>query len=328
MMTETKHPTKRVGILIAVGLCVALLGAFVTWRVIGRDTTVPCNGLTENERVRGSMGAVVQPGMSCAAFGDALVKATVGTRPGIHDRQQAQALKDVLVTLGSGQPDGFALDPALRLPLATALADYATDVHELLATLDTEYLTRDGRLDPPWESEGTYHVSVYAASFRDIVRAISEDPRAYAVLRMADTRHAAQQLAAVPDGAAGAAFSLPATKSARVWGVFDGIADSVTRTRNDEQARVWRTTAVDGLLREPATAHGDRNGLAVDLVTAWLKGLEDTPAPERFARLATQGTDMVGAWTQTRKTGKEVREELLNRVGESQHKGREEVDLP
>ena len=80
----------------------------------------PCNGLAADERVQKSTGAAVRHGMSCAALGEAIVKASAGDAPGRHTQAQAQALKDVLVALGSSKAE-LALDPALRVPLATAL---------------------------------------------------------------------------------------------------------------------------------------------------------------------------------------------------------------
>lgn len=126
------------------GICLALLGAFGTWFLLGHETSPPCNGLAENESVRKSVGAAVHPGISCAALGEAIVKATAGSQPGRHTQAQAQAMKDVVFALGWVQSQEIEIDPALRVPLATALADYAPDVHEMLAGLDNEYIVNAG----------------------------------------------------------------------------------------------------------------------------------------------------------------------------------------
>ncbi|MDT9693429.1 hypothetical protein Q5762_34915 [Streptomyces sp. P9(2023)] len=325
MTVRTKRSAMQFKVLVAVGLCVALLGGIAAWLVLGRDTAAPCNGLPEDETVRKSLGAAVQPGMSCAAFGDAVVKATVGAEPGVHSQQQAQVLKDVLFALGFTQPDDFTLDPALRLPLATALADYAPDVHEMLAALDSEYMDRDGRSDPPWESGGTYHVSVFNTFFRDIVRAISEDPRAYTLLRTAESRHVAQELAAVPSDAKDLALSLPPRKSARVLGVLDGIASVVMDRLDKDEARAWRAAVVEGVARGLAAPGEGENGPGDSLTTVWLGVFESTRVEERFDHLSTQGVDLARIWLESRNTDEATQQGVLAEVANSALGGSREV---
>ncbi|MFG3494511.1 hypothetical protein [Streptomyces sp. NPDC047928] len=299
------------------GGCLALLlGGVGAWLVFGRETTAaPCNGLPEHERVRTSLGAALEPGMSCAEVGDAIVRASAGSEPGRHTQQQAQVLKDVLFALEGGNPENLALDPALRAPLATALADYAPDVHEMLAGLDSDYVTNAGRTNPPWEEGGTYHLAVPHTFFGDIVRAISQDPTAYVTLRMAQTREGARRLAAVEAGATGADLSLPALKNGRALGFLDGIAATVSEDEGKGEA--WRTAVVAGLLREPATEHRYQDDPAGHLVTAWLRDLKTTPTGERSDRLATQAVDMARTWTGARGTDEPTRQALLSEVEET-----------
>lgn len=199
----------------AAGICPATLGAAAAWLTPGREPSPPCNGLAQDTHVRTSMGAAIQPGMSCGALGEAIVKATAGSEPGRHTRAQAQAMKDVLFALARVQPKNFDVDPALRVPLATALADYGPDLHEMLAGLDSDYVLKAGHDTPPWEAGGTYRLSVYHTVFRATLRAVAEDPRAYALLRLAETRTAAERLAAVPAGATGSELSLQPTRNGR-----------------------------------------------------------------------------------------------------------------
>ncbi|MFE1874705.1 hypothetical protein ACFW9N_28125 [Streptomyces sp. NPDC059496] len=159
------------------------------------------------------------------------MKATAGSEPGRHTRAQAQAMKDVLFALAWVQPKNFDVDPALRVPLATALADCGPDLHEMLAGLDSDYVLKAGRDTPPWEAGGTYRLSVYHTVFRATLRAVAEDPRAYALLRLAETRSAAERLAAVPAGATGSELSLQPTRNARALGILDGIADAAKTAR-------------------------------------------------------------------------------------------------
>ncbi|MFF4104095.1 hypothetical protein [Streptomyces sp. NPDC001903] len=267
-----------------------------------------------------SVGQDVHPGMSCPALGQAVVKATAGGEPGRHTQAQAQAMKDVLFSLGSGQSKQLNLDPALRVPLATALADYAPDVHEMLAGLDSTYVAKAGRDTPPWESGGTHHLSVPADVFRKNLRAVAEDPRAYALLRMAETRTAAGQLTAVPADATGSELSLPPTKNARALGILDGIADAAT-SQDAQEARKWNTTVFDRLLTEQA----DQSEPAGRLTATWLHELKNTPEQQRAERLRAQGLDMARTWAQTRTMDEQTRQELLAKVANSARNAREEM---
>ncbi|TLQ43354.1 hypothetical protein [Streptomyces marianii] len=317
MSQKTTSPAIPAKPLIVLGVCLALLGGIGSWLFFGRETAIPCNGLPDNKRVQKSLGAAMQPGMSCTAVGDAIVKATTGSEPGRHTQPQTQALKDVLFALGLADSDDLTLDPALRVPLATALADYAPDVHEMLAGLDSDYVINADETDPPWEEGGTYHLAVYNTFFRDIVRAIAQDPQAYATLRMAETRYGAQQLAAVPTGASGYSLSLPPTANARAFGILDGIADAVYRSQDTQQAQKWRSTVWDLLLNEQAAPRAYQDDPVGHLTATWLHELRNTPKDDRPDRLRTQGVDMARAWLQARNADEQTQKGLLAKVERS-----------
>ncbi|MFD0268258.1 hypothetical protein ACFVGY_17035 [Streptomyces sp. NPDC127106] len=303
--------------LTAAGVCLALLGAAVAWLLLGRETSPRCNGLAENASVQKSMGAAIQPGMSCAALGEAIVKATSGGEPGRHTQAQAQVMKDVLFALGRVQPKNVDLDPALRVPLATALADYGPDLHEMLAGFDSEYVLKAGHDTPPWETGGTYHLSVYDSMFRKTLRAVAEDPRAYAVLRMAETHTTAERLAAVPADTTGRQLSLQPTRNARALGILDGIADAAAG-QDAQQARKWHDTVFGRLLNEQGPARAYPDDPAGHLTAAWLQQLKNTPDEERPERMRGQGHDMARAWAQARNMDERVRQGLLAEVERSE----------
>ncbi|MET9467291.1 hypothetical protein ABZY44_21295 [Streptomyces sp. NPDC006544] len=302
----------------AAGICLALLGGLAAWLLTGREAAAPCNGLPEDTGVRQSLGANLRPGMSCAAVGEAVVKATSGNEPGRHTQAQAQAMKNVLFALAFEHPRELALDPALRSPLANALADYAPDLHAMLAGLDSQYVLQAGRDAPPWEADGTYHLSVYTNVLRETVRAVAEDPAAYALLRMTETRTAAQHLVDVPADATGHAFTAPPTTNARAFGILDGIANAVTHGQDKDQAQKWRRTVMDRLLDEPATPKTYREDPAAYLTATWINDLKDTPDKDRPDRLRTQGIDMARTWTRERTTEEQTRQALLAEVDGSQ----------
>ncbi len=246
------------------------------------------------------------------------MKATAGSGPAQHTQAQAQAMKDVLYALGFGQPKGLTLDPALRSSLATALAGYGPDLHAMLAGLDSQYVLKAGRDTPPWESGGTYHLSVYTNVLRETVRAVAQDPHAYALLRMTETRTAAQRLAAVPAGATDHDFTVPPTTNARAFGILDGIASAVTHGWDKDQAQKWRRTVLDQLMNDTTTPNAYQDDPAAYLTATWLKDLKNSPEKDRPDRLRTQGIDMARTWTQERNTEEQDRQSLLADVDGSQ----------
>ncbi|MEU8495963.1 hypothetical protein AB0C86_04315 [Streptomyces lavendulae] len=318
MPQETTHRATHVKALFVLGVCLALLGGIGAWLLFGRDANAPCNGLPEDERVRKSVGSAVHPGMSCEALGEAIVKASVGDSPGRHTEAQAQALKDVLLALHPGESKGLTLDPALRAPLATALADYAPDLHAMLGGNGSiEYVTQAAPHVPPWESGGTHHLAVFTNTLKDVLRAVAQDPHGYALLRMTETRSAAQRLAPVPVDATGYALTVPPTEIARALGTLDGIADAVTHGKDEGQARAWRTAVLDTLLNGQASPESDQDPRSAHLTAAWLQNLKNASEEKRFDRLRTQGVDMVRTWAQERKMDEQTRQGLLTEVESS-----------
>ncbi|MFF5449632.1 DUF6571 family protein [Streptomyces sp. NPDC012950] len=316
MLQKITRQAPSVRILIALGACLFVLGGAGAWWVLDRETPEPCNGLPRNERVRESLGAAVQPGMSCAAFGRVVVEATAGEGTDVRTRAQAQALKHVLVALDPGEPGGLGLDPALRVPLATALAGYASDLHAMLGGNDTDYVTKAAPHVPPWESGGTHHLAVLPRTLKEVLREVSRDPGAYVVLRTAETRTAAQRLAAVPAGAGGHALTVPPTENARALGFLDGIADAVVDGLDEDEARTWSTAVLDGLLRERKPEEKEERTPADVLVDSWLRELGHARDEERSALLRAQAVDMTRTWLRTRGVDGTTRQKLLADVEE------------
>ncbi|MFI8515850.1 hypothetical protein ACIGHB_32485 [Streptomyces sp. NPDC085460] len=297
--------------VIVLGICLALLGGIGAWLLLGRESAPPCGDLTENPRVQKSVGEGVRPGMSCQALGEAIVKATAGDGQGKHTLAQAQALKDVLTTLGEHGTGDTTVDPALRRPLAVALTDYAPDLHAMLSGIAVpDFVTKAAPQEPPWQSDGTYHLTVLTGTLHNVLRAIAQDPDAYATLRLAETRTGGQRLAGVPAGAKGYGLSVPPTEGARALGVLDGIADSVTRDLDEQDAQKWRAAVLGGLSAgRAATEEG--------LAATWLDSLGSTPKADRYERLRTQGVDMTRLWAERRNMDESTQQGLLAKVERS-----------
>ncbi|GFH37853.1 hypothetical protein [Streptomyces pacificus] len=311
MPKDTARRPRSATAVFALGICLALLVGLGAWLLLGRESAPPCSDLTVNARVQKSVGEAVRPGMSCQALGEAIVKASVGDDQGNHTLAQAQALKDVLTTLGAQGTGGGAVDPALRRPLAVALTDYAPDLHAMLGGITIEdFVTKAAPEAPPWESDGTHHLTVLTDTLRNVVRGIAEDPDAYAMLRLAETRTTGQRLTAVPTDAKEYSLSVPPTEGARALGVLDGIADSVTRDLDEKQAQEWRAAVVDGV-------DDGRTSTERGLAATWLDGLHGFPEEQRYERLRTQGVDMTRLWTEHRNMDGPTRQGLLAEVERS-----------
>ncbi|MFE2164036.1 hypothetical protein ACFXB3_03035 [Streptomyces sp. NPDC059447] len=309
--TPPRHRTPAKAFIV-LGLCLALLGGVGAWLLLGGENAEPCNGLAGDERVQKSVGTAAHPGTSCTALAEAMVKASAGDAAGRHTQAQAQALKDVLVSLGSGDPAKLTLDPALRVPLATALADYAPDLHAMLGGIGiTDFLAKAAPQAPPWQSDGTHHLTVLTDTLRGVVRALAQEPEAYALLRIAETRTTAQRLAAIPSDATDHALTVPPTESARALGVLDGIADAVTHGKDEGRARAWRTAVLDTLLKGQDSPKGDQDPRAARLTAAWLQNLHNASDAERFDRLRGQAVDMTRTWAQEQKMDEQTRQGLL-----------------
>ncbi|MFG3309640.1 hypothetical protein [Streptomyces wuyuanensis] len=250
--------------------------------------------------------------MSCQALGEAIVKASAGDTQGRHSLAQVQALKDVLTALDAQGPGELTLDPALRRPLATALADYPQDLHAMLGGIGIQdFMTKAAPTTPPWKSDdGTYHLTVLTGTLTDVLHAIAQDPHSYALLRLTETRTTGQRLTAVPADTEGFALSVPPTESARALATLDGIADSVTGDLDTSQATAWRAAVLDTLTDDQASS---TDGLA----EAWLQSLRTTAETKRYESLRAQGVDMTRLWAHQRKMDKQTQQGLLTKVERS-----------
>ncbi|MFF2780354.1 hypothetical protein ACFVU3_36290 [Streptomyces sp. NPDC058052] len=311
MPKEAAHRPRSATAVIVLGMCLALLGGLGAWLLLGRESAPPCGDLTEDPRIRKSVGEAVRPGMSCQALGEAIVNASAGDDRGNHALAQAQALNDVLTTLGDQEAGAVTVAPALRRPLAVALSGYAADLHAMLGGIAVEdFVTKAAPSEPPWNPDGTNHLTVLTDTLRNVLRAIAQDPDAYATLRLAETRTIGKRLAAVPADAKGYSLSVPPTESARALGVLDGIADSVTHDLDENQSRQWRDAVVHRLDAGRASTEGA-------LAATWLDGLAGTPQAQRYELLRTQGVDMTRLWTEQRNMDNPTRQGLLAQVERS-----------
>ncbi|WP_406194598.1 hypothetical protein OH807_05525 [Kitasatospora sp. NBC_01560] len=279
----------------AVALVVAAAAAgAVLWWTLGRDDPDrDCAGLRRDDRIRTVLGGTWRSGLPCGELAEGLRRAAVGAGPGSHTPDGARALRAVLLAAATG-PD-HRVHPALRRPLAEALADYAADTHAVLTGIDDSYLAHDAPDADVWQDGRGVHVAVPKDRLVAVVRGLSEDPAAYAVLRAADLRQGAAGLGALPSGASGAALTDAVVRSASPAGVFDGIADDALRGRDAAARGVWRADALGGL-----APNGDVPPFGTDpaghLAEGWLQ--RGAGAPDGIAALRDQAAGLVALWAE------------------------------
>ncbi|MFD0277747.1 hypothetical protein ACFVHB_28070 [Kitasatospora sp. NPDC127111] len=287
------RPTARTAAAAIALVVAAAVGAGLWWALGRDDPDRDCAGLRGDERVRTVLGATWRSDLSCGELADGLRRATAGDRPGSHTPEQARALRRVLLAV-AGRPD-HRVHPQVRGPLAAALADYAADTHAVLTGVNDAYLAHDAPDADVWQDGQGVHVAVPKSDLIDVLRGLSEDPAAYAVLRAADLRQGAAGLGAVGPDPAEAVITDPLVRAAASAGVFDGIADDVLRGRGDEARTDWRDAALRGL-----APSGERPAFAADpaghLAQGWLRQVAG--APDRFERLHDEAAALLALWTE------------------------------
>ncbi|MGW4896321.1 hypothetical protein ACWEQL_29315 [Kitasatospora sp. NPDC004240] len=295
----TRVPVRTAAVIVA--LVVAVVGAGLWWALDRDDADRDCAGLRGDERVRTVLGAGWRADLPCGELADGLRRATTGERPGVHSLAQARAMRSVVLALADGKD--HRVHPAVRVPLAEALADYAADTHAVLTGINDVYTAHDGADADAWQDGQGVHFAVHKDRLTVALRGLAEDPAAYAVLRAADLRQGAAGIAAVGPQPAQAAIIDALVRSAAPAGVFDGIADDVLRTRSESSGRGWQD---DVLHRLTTPADGPVPDFTADpaghLATTWLRG--GTPAdPDGRIRLHDQTAVLLARWTAAARTG-------------------------
>ncbi|NML53999.1 hypothetical protein HHL19_32600 [Streptomyces sp. R302] len=297
-------PKKSRVVKSAIGATAVLAAAAGAWFVIdSQERRVSCDELAGSNEMRSALGAEGASASTCEELGEAIKGATIGTAPGRHSEQQAQAMKNVLLALGDAT-QAKTVERGLHVPLSEALADYATDTRAMLASGRADYVRRSGRSEKPWKDADGVHFAIHDKSLLRVLRVVSEDPTAYATLRGAATRQAARELAAVPHDATdpnNADLTAPSTGNARALAAFDAIAADLGGTQGDDEGDKWAAEVFASLTHGADTSPPAFDGDPAGYVTAtWIKRWEKAGATKPMAMLRNQGPELTEIWATAR----------------------------
>ncbi len=168
---------------------------------------------------------------SRAGLGAALEAATTGhppLKPGQdpwpavpHTEAQTRVMHDVIGELGPSQ----SVHSNMREPLARALASYTEDTHEMLAGLNSKYVTATGT--GSFTQDGDTHLAVSPKDLVQFMRGLSEDPEAYGTLHKAESRYIGLSLEQIPENAKGSELTNPLNKAGTALGAMAAIREDV-----------------------------------------------------------------------------------------------------
>ncbi|MEI7030727.1 hypothetical protein [Streptomyces pratensis] len=291
---------RRVVTALAVGAVVAAAAAG-GWFVLGPGAdrgAAGCAGLGGDPRVRTALGDAYRPGMGCGELGRAMREAAApdanaGAAAGGHSQKAAAAMKNILLAADDAvrSSERLDLDQALRLPLARAMAHYE-DVSVLLTDpADSVYARESLFSRGPWKAEDGYHMAVDDDSLIRVIRAVSADPEAYAILRDAQTAWEARRLASLSPDSEELRWSV----GARAFGKLDGVAAHVHDGLSPQDAGDWDAAVSRHLVARAEERKGGEDSVAERIEQAWQRTLARAPEAQHVAVVERQCAVMLDA---------------------------------
>ncbi|MFE3644621.1 hypothetical protein [Streptomyces sp. NPDC059169] len=291
---------RRRALLIATSTAMLLVGCVATWwwtRSAGKEQGITCVSLFEDKRIQNSLGDT-NDRHGCAKLGSDLKDATTGKDPDKHSLKQARVMRDILLVLDERLEgsESRSIEPSLQVPLAEMLADYANDTHEILKDLDAEYLNHELSGNEPWEDSFGVHMVVPPESLLRVMRAVSENPTAYATIRMAESRRSARVLAETPQGADEAIVNIRACGNALAFGSLDAIASNVTANLTDEKSTAWVSRVAKSISSSMTATPAYTTDPASHITGTWAKSLE--AGNRALLTLRNQSVTMLNIWAE------------------------------
>lgn len=320
-------PSRRTRLaLLLVSAAVLITGGVETWAWIHPDNNAGiCPILSEDSRVHEALGPSYDRDLTCAKLGARLKDAAIGSAQGVHSMKQAQAMRDILsATDDALTASGHSMEPSLQITLAELLANYASDTHEILRQLDADYLLHLTD-EQPWQDKDGVHMTVAHESLVRVMRAVSEDPSAYAKIRTAEGRYAAENLVSIPVHAKDFVVSVRACGNALVFGSLDGIAADATKKLSNSEVTAWQqevtSTVASASLSDVPTYKSD----PVNHVTgAWVKQLQETQK-DFSTTFNTQAINYIRIWVENQAENFSLPQNLVQKCQADSERSRSET---
>lgn len=230
-------------------------------------------------------------------LGNAIQAAATGHEPGekpgpvgAHTEGQARVMHHAIKYLDSEMnADKWPEDLTnIQKPMAHAMADYVADTHVILGGQESAYGGIDGNDDITSDKSGDKaNIAVGQGSLVRVMRGVSDDSEAYALLYEAERAYSASQLAGVPAYEGDKVHGSSAEWNDRgrdvgaAMGALNGIGADVYRDKVDDKTEWAETTAeysangVNSVVGEIPFA-GSAAGAIVDTVKyEWVKDVTD-----------------------------------------------------
>lgn len=300
--------------MLGTGAAVLLAGGITWWswdRPGHEAQAITCSSLFEDKRVVKALGES-RGGHDCAQLSSGLKEVTMGEEPGEHSLKQAQATRDIMLVLGERLDDGGSksIEQSLRVPLAEILADYVSDTHEIFKDLDVEYARHELPGKGPWKDSFGVHMSVPPESLLRVMRAVSEDPTAYAAIRMAESHYSAKILTGTPRDADEIVMNVRACGNAPAFGALDAISSDITSRLPNEKSDSWESQMAESVTSSMGTVPKYGKDPAGYVVGTWVKSLQSKANVS--AVLRNQSTAMLQIWTKNREASFKLPEGLAS----------------
>ncbi|MEU9120046.1 hypothetical protein AB0C96_09320 [Streptomyces sp. NPDC048506] len=287
------QPRRRTGKRTAIWSAAVLLlvgGGTVGYSLVTGNSEPDCDGLLNNASIQRILGPH-RSDMSCTDLGAALRDAATGPTPGQHTLAQARNMRETIRAISDDvkHRQDLAIAPGLRKPIASAVADYVRDTQEILVDVNEDYSKRRA----PWRDGHVVRMPAGLLDVTRVMRAVADDPSAYANLRLAQTHRCAIGLARVPTKATedDDVLELRARECGSALGFLDGIADDIPESERGK----WQTDVLAHLTAHTSKPPSYRRNPVEHLTSTWRQGLV-RDKPDRTFFLKQQASDLVATW--------------------------------
>ncbi|MFC8391201.1 hypothetical protein [Streptomyces sp. CB02400] len=237
-----------------------------------------------------------------------------------HTEAQTRVMTSTIEGLVPAVDTDEGIHKNLRQPLANALGEYGSDIHEILAGVDIDYIRASGG-DGYFTEDGSTHLAADAKSLVQVLRGLSEDPAAYSTLEKAELRHVSAVMGTMPEGAARGDIDEKLENLGTGMGTYSAIKEDVLNDeRMDKYSEAdWKMKAAYHIIGGAVTplyvttgpvsiAYGDALQRGVDTLT-WdlgnsMKAEADATAnaqvADTYLNANQQASYIVEGWAQER----------------------------